>query len=850
MQNDNLESNVKNCPSRKGFLIVTIIAVLAIVFGAIVTFRLVKTKEAYQQTNDQTLINESKELARESLEVLETGDKKLAVQLALAGMPDGKSDRPLVTQSVYPLYQAMNPYDMGESLGFDFVLEHDAKILGYRESLDGKKVISVCEGGAFYIWDLESGDCLHKEQPQYEDNINGSALEILSAGISSDKAIVVYRNKIKAYSFDGKVLYEVPIEGFISECEVDREGKYVAIITSLHESDFNACVTFYDADTGEKISERKENVSASYHAPITFSEDGNYAAIAHLAHLDYSSYPVEEIPDCVSVFDIKTGDHIDLPVKETRVLDCAFTSDGGLAVNSIENKDINASKITPLYLQKFDITSGAKLWEKSYQYASSVADTSRTQMISAKFEGADSEVIAMVGTREVYVVNSETGEDISTLIAQNYIYGVGEDDTDIMVATVDGDINYYNYATGEIKKRDAVQKTEQLSGLSMSEDVLVAYDKNSTNLVVMSIHKDHDCFSKAEVGRDLITQAAASPSGKTYFLLTHYNLYTDDTYEYEIFDTKTGKKRGSFILDESITGKSKFYVDENTIALISSYSGEILYYSIDGEQIDSFMAYDGVETYKHGVSRNNKYAVLATSNNYYVVDIAKKKTIYKGSASLGMDNYSISDDGKIVCYTASNHSSWIIKCEEGSSESLLNNYKIKHAVVSPDGKTIVAICDDGYFRVVDSSTEDITNEIKFSGETDSFFEFSENGKQIYFQDTSGNFAIYDLEDKELKYITSGPITDIKEAHFDKENNILALYGFTRIYLFDLNSYCGLNYIGCGELYLPKQNIIVGVKGKVVKEFKIVSKEELIKEARKKYGKAKLTDAQKKRYKIN
>ncbi len=64
----------------------------------------------------QSQIHESQYLSAESLEALNDQDRILAVQLALAALPDGETERPVIAEAEYALASAIGTYQMPEHL--------------------------------------------------------------------------------------------------------------------------------------------------------------------------------------------------------------------------------------------------------------------------------------------------------------------------------------------------------------------------------------------------------------------------------------------------------------------------------------------------------------------------------------------------------------------------------------------------------------------------------------------------------------------------------------------------------------------------------------------------------------
>ncbi len=137
-------------------------------------------RQAYiiQRNYLETLKRDSINLARESNEALEKGDRKEAVALALESLPDPehRSDRPVTGQAKAALIRSMGFYQ-GENLSSylglrpDRVLQMEfgatTSVLEYPEELERMNQEKTCiasadKMGTVYAWDLSDGSLLRK----------------------------------------------------------------------------------------------------------------------------------------------------------------------------------------------------------------------------------------------------------------------------------------------------------------------------------------------------------------------------------------------------------------------------------------------------------------------------------------------------------------------------------------------------------------------------------------------------------------------------------------------------------------------------------------------------------------
>ncbi len=841
---DDLKQRDRERKLRRNTAIVAGVAAVAIAFGAFTAYNLAKLDAEYQQK----LINESKVFARTSLDILERGDREAAALVAMEGLPGKDKDRPFVPEAMYALSQAMGVYNMGGDMEPVCILEHDVNVSEFAENKDGTRVVSADFENTVYFWDLETGKCVYKLLCEYDNN---RAKKVLDVGFIGDIVVVITEDKVRGYDFSGQVKYEVPIEGGVSFGNVDINERYVQVVSSQMDESYNIkwATIFMDGQSGEVILEVENQVEPSFSSEAAFSKDGKYAAVSHLV----PSYGDEEPKqNYVTIVNLGSKESKDVPIAENTVMDMTFTEDGALIVDSM-NANVSSDDSLTQYVEKIDAVSGDFLWKRDFDYDLSSYYSLYIHVrsvISKDEDGSENAFVGVSGTKCVHVLDLYTGQDVSTVNTdsdpENFLFSKASGY--MLVGCSDGKINIYDCRDGSKVQNSEVDIKDTIVDFDSANSVMVARMFRNPNLVVLRLVVDTDSFAEAELDNRYYYGAASSPSGKTYVLLTSPTGATEEADDMVVIDTKTGKQIGQFdVVDARLTGV--FYVDEDTIATVN-YNGEIVYYSIGKEKTDVFKVSDRMVDTEYGISANKKYAVFSADKRYYVVDVNKRKTIKEGTIDYSVTSFDISNDASTLCYTKLDGTGWVVDLKNGSTKSLLNDKIVSCFKISPDGKNIAAACTDGVLRIVNIDNGKVEDEIAYHGKDDDFVEYSQDGKYLYLQGENLYFQIYDLESKEVKYITNNQIMDVHRTSFDEKNNWLAIFNQEEMYIIDLNTFGILNYVDNGVLYIPEQKVIVGVRGKALKEYKVKTADELMKAAIKKYGDAKLSDIEKLKYQIN
>ncbi|MBR5509060.1 MAG: TIR domain-containing protein [Lachnospiraceae bacterium] len=107
----------------------------------------------------QTLKNQSRTLALQSMQKLNEGDRMLAIQLALAALPDEGRDRPLVAEAEAALASAVNAYIPEDSTNMEAAYRFEAlgavQFLAVDEDGDSHYFAYTDDEDKVYIWDTD-----------------------------------------------------------------------------------------------------------------------------------------------------------------------------------------------------------------------------------------------------------------------------------------------------------------------------------------------------------------------------------------------------------------------------------------------------------------------------------------------------------------------------------------------------------------------------------------------------------------------------------------------------------------------------------------------------------------------
>ena len=179
-------------------LLVTAIAAFAINRALVIARQAEQIEEEYRNN----LINQSRYLAEKSGELLEQGDRMGAIQVALAALPASEKDdsRPLVTEALYALNNAVYPYHLAQMDEFlpKCALKIDGKgrykvnrNLEQRFSPSGTRWLVLDDAGLIYLFDLNTDSRIGVLAPR-DVAPEGFGDTFLSADFVSEDQVVLY----------------------------------------------------------------------------------------------------------------------------------------------------------------------------------------------------------------------------------------------------------------------------------------------------------------------------------------------------------------------------------------------------------------------------------------------------------------------------------------------------------------------------------------------------------------------------------------------------------------------------------------------------------------------------------
>lgn len=836
---DDLKQRHRERQMRRNVSIAAGIAAVAVAFGGYTAYNLAKINEEYHQK----LVNESKVLAATSLNVLDDGDAKTAALIAMEGIPSKDNDRPYVSDNVYALSQSLSTYSLGQKLEHDLILYHDVNIRDFEVNDEGTRAVSVDGNESVYLWNLDNGERILKKQVEtIEDEVD----RVADVGFNNGSVIVVTNNYIRSFDEDGKKLYEKQLPIKCTSSTVGFKNKYIAIVGTEYDEDFTShnLLILIDPADGKEVKRFENSTDISYSGQVFFNSDSSKMIIRHIA--GFSDDPITY----ATVIDLQTYQETVIACDENSILDCNFTPDDGILIATIDSNEMLKTGVFPMHVSKYDVETGKKLWSHDIEYDTSPLNSSYTYIKSRDFDYNGTQVSQVIvnESKSVHVLDLKTGEEQLSIPTQSPIerFYIATDLPSIMVGTYDGNYTYYNGLTGDRYDDIGVKAADTLIEFKLGNGVYVSRGYRCPYLTVMKLKADEDTIVKEDIPYSYQGRAILSPDGETY-VISMSDGEVKDRYHFNVIKTDSGEVINSFDVDNP-RYMYLTYLDNDTI-LVPTYGGILNFYDISKGKLDTLPVFEDQIMVSYNISCNKKYAALADYKDYFVVDLEKREIFKSGEADESIQEIAITNDGLKLYSSNVYGDAFCVNTTIGKSKSVFKEYGVEFLFLNKDETLLAAMCKDGYLRVLDLATNEIVDEIEYSGNEYSYAEFSEDNKLLFLQGSDLYFRIYDREKKANVFMMDDQLNDIRNTSYDATNNILAIFNDYEMYLIDLNT-CGLlDYAPYGRIYAPEKNIIVTIKGKNLYEFKRKTVDDLVKKVKDRFGDAKLTELEKLKYKI-
>lgn len=838
---DDLRQRHRERKMRRTAAVLSGVTLLAVLFGAYSTYNAALIRQNYQGKQR----NQSKYLAETALTLLEEGDRRAAVLVALEALPGKDDDRPYVAEAQYALSQALYCYDMGNNIQADRILSHDLPVSNLWLNEDGTTALSIDQGENVYVWDVESGRKLAQIAPRVDEYgyING----LKGAMLCGESIILCEADCLRAVSFDGQEEWYTENPDGTIYCEFAEDARMVACVD-------NDGVNFYDISNGDLIDRMPNLQDTSYAGSMAFNHERTRFAVSHLAAREGAE------TGCVSIFDFQTRTVMDVDIKASYITDVAFTADDNLLAASVKNGDLLAYEwiMAEGYVQKIDCSDGVVLWQNTYEYQVMGYESSSVQLKSRAYTDETGEEwhdeVLMSVDNIAYSWDSTTGELIAETKTDSGIskFLISQGSGLTYLAGSNGTVDIVDMTKGFRYSTSAIQTGTELRDVAIKNGVMVVRAYASPDLKVLK-YQDNAHMEELENYQNAIQSVQYSPD-ETYYAVRTYNL--NDSNRVFFYQTRDNTPVNTWEDDETRYIQASGFVNDVMYAIVYS-DGSVVFYDVESGKEETFAMLEGLGSAEGNMNEEHSLAFLYSGNQYTVIDLKQKKVMYTGEAEEYIYGGIMAEDGNHAYCAMKGKGVCILDVETGSVTSIdmdgyrvINNGNIQNAfAISRDGQLLAVSCWDKVLRVLDLKKMETVATIPFAGVNRRFMKFSEDDTQIMMQGDDYYFRVYDLKTEEFAHVSTDQYYEIKQTVTDEESDTISLITTVDMVILNKDDYERIAQIEGGSVYLPKSARILCHYNSQLYQFPYMTLEMLREEAEAQFGGESLTELEKTRFHV-
>ena len=734
---DDLKQRHKERKMKRMLALAAVVCFVGIAFGTISSVMALKIHNQKEQIDKQyweALKTNAKMSAENAIELLETGDRITAIQVAKDLLPKDLDNQtiPYTAEAYYALTESLYTYAMGDILRPVFKIKENAEITDIEISNDSNKIYVRTKYDKLTVWDIPNKKiCFEVDLNKlgdvglYDKNISF---------LGEDKIAILTRKEILILDLedneDGEVGLRISNGDSFSVRRVigDPYGKYVVGVY-----DEEVCV--YDATNGTLLYEftAPENLEIQSN-DVLFRGEKEFIVVSGSDSLDEEKMDFE-----FQVMDLTTGELItQFSVPYGRLAQVGVAYDAVFIAVNGASKEMTSiyDTVDDADIYCFSAKTGEKRWEyhvkeefinkivvpyldyecflfESYAQITAL-DASTGELIGVfGFSGTITEIFPLQ-TPDSYVVFTKDGRRINFIPKQNYnVENVGK----------------------------FVSGTTNMKQIEWGSDFLVSMPYSSKELIVYGWYKDEGAEEVLEFD-DTLSNFVVSENGK-YSVAETYND------ELLVIDNKTKEIIGSITCDSY--SKGLHFIGDEKIQRVSG--DEVFVYDLQGDLVDQYEVGDMYITLDD-VSQDGKYVYGDDFEYLYVLKSSGLKEAGKlAKSDCDFDEnctYKFSNSGDIcVILDTENGQCRSYDVAEGTLLTTIdiNATYIENVIFAPNDNYVYFVYEDGLVSQYVSATMEHKCDVEgLDSITSDIIEIEKDGETVYYFDYE--LGMYSLKDYE------------------------------------------------------------------------------------------------------
>lgn len=402
---DDLIQRQKQYRTRRATIALSVLLTLSLALTAYFIYTAQQIRHHYEEQ----LRSQSQYLAKESLELMDKGDRLGAVELALAALPGEGNERPWLPEAEYALGVAVGAYTSDDEIRALGSLQHHGLVTELLLSEDQAYIISRDDTHKVYVWNMDSRALL------YTINTGDNLRQLLL--MEGGRLLVYGEHALGCYDLStGKLLWDYK-EVVVALDYCNGTDELFLTPVSGRRMSFLICKGADGSLT--------DSVDLSVEADVmAVSQDGRY--IACISPVDYSMYQI-------LIHDRETRKTVEWERTMDVIFEGRFIEDRLVLIGMVEQNYGMSLGYTYLVMseKKMDlfaisVAEGQELWHRELPY---YFESYFTHLSFGDLESG-SAVFATLANF-CYAVDLEKGEIQRTIQMPDSVVGIREGPTQL-----------------------------------------------------------------------------------------------------------------------------------------------------------------------------------------------------------------------------------------------------------------------------------------------------------------------------------------------------------------------------------------------------------------------------------
>ena len=729
---DDLKQRHKERRMHKILAVAAVVGAVGIAFGTISTVMALKIQNQKEQIDKQywaALENNARMSADNALELLQSGDRIGAMNMALQLLPEDlkKQSIPYTSEAYFALTDSLQPYATGDVLRPVFQIQENAEITEMQLSDDYNKVYVRTKYNLLTVWDIPNKKkCLEVDLKALGSyGFSGKDLTF----IGEEGIAFLHANEVKVFGFeDGEVSKTISVQEIQYPHAIysNSNGKYIAVAG-------DESVGIYNVETEELhcFYETPENLTVVMNE-CQFRGDNRLVLVFGSSSLSEETYDFT-----IQYVEVETGNILgEAVVPYGRVAQIDMS---GQYLFVALNSDMEISLYgTPGDAQFYcyDIFTGEKIWQHQ-------AEDEFVNGIVVPYEGYDCFLFESYG--QITALDAITGEMIGRFTFGDtitQIFPLQTADT-YQVFTREG--RRVNFIPEKNLNAESVgsfvSASDNIKQIEWGNNFLAALPYSAKEIIVYEWYMDEGAKEVLEI--DGSVDIVAVSADEKYSAITLYSQ------ELVVIENETKEIVSQTFID-GYTDSLQF-IDDNKIQRI--YVDEVFVYDLQGNLLDQYEVSDDYVSVE-GYSIDGKYIFCDDYKNLLAINAATKEV--EGDLSIeqcqcdGTYSYMFSNAGDICVILDKTRSQ--CRIYDVSEGTLLNSIDInatyiENILFSEDDSYVYFVYEDG--RVEQYVTDTMERKCEVTGLdsiTEVIKEYTENGeKKIYFHSSEATYVLKEYD---------------------------------------------------------------------------------------------------------